>query len=186
MTTASDAADDTPAENGKARRDFLYLVTGATAAVGTAVMIWPLIDAMNPAADIVAMASVEVDLSGMELGQRIIVKWQGKPIFINYRTPEEIAAAEADDNNPDLIDPATDDERVQRKQWLVTIGICTHLGCVPQGQKVGTPRGRYGGYFCACHGSLYDTAGRVRRGPAPRNLDLPPYAFVDDRLLRIG
>lgn len=170
---------------GETRRDFLYLATATTAAVGTAVALWPFIDSMNPGADVRAAASVEVDLSPIEVGQRITVKWSGKPLFIDRRTPEEIARARADDT-ADLIDPARDAERVQRDAWLVVVGICTHLGCVPLGQKPGDPRGKYGGYFCACHGSLYDTSGRVRRGPAPRNLEVPPYRFLDDATIRVG
>jgi ubiquinol-cytochrome c reductase iron-sulfur subunit len=161
-------------ETGETRRDFLYLATGTTAAVGTGLAMWPFIDSMNPGADIRAVSSVEIDVSPIELGQRITVKWQGKPVFINHRTPDEIERAKADDA-ADLIDPALDAERVQREEWLVVIGICTHLGCVPLGQKAGDPRGEYGGYFCACHGSAYDTSGRVRRRPAPRNLDVPPH-----------
>jgi ubiquinol-cytochrome c reductase iron-sulfur subunit len=146
---------------------------------------WPFIDSLNPAADIRAGASVEVDLSPIELGQRITVKWRGKPVFIDHRTQAEIERAQADDA-ADLIDPALDSERVKREEWLVVIGICTHLGCVPLGQKAGDPRGKYGGYFCACHGSLYDTAGRVRKGPAPKNRYLPPYEFVDESTIRIA
>ena len=112
--------------------------------------------------------------------------WRGRPVFIDRRTPERIARARADDANPDLIDPATDAERAQRAEWLIVIGVCTHLGCIPQGQKPGEPTGEWGGWFCSCHGSVYDSAGRIRRGPAPRNLDLPPYRFLDDTLVRIG
>jgi len=121
----------------------------------------------------------------MEVGQRITVKWNGKPVFICHRTPEEIAEASADDQAK-LIDPATDAERVQREEWLIVIGICTHLGCVPIGQKIPQNRGPWKGWFCPCHGYMYDTAGRVRRGPAPRNLDLPPYAFNDNGTVAIG
>ncbi len=168
------------------RRDFLYLMAGGMTAVGAAVALWPFLASMNPAADILAEARIDVDLEPIALGQRITVKWRGKPIFIVHRTDEEIARAKADDNNPALIDPATDVERVLQDEWLIVIGICTHLGCVPLGQRAGSPRSRYGGWFCACHGSEYDTAGRVRKGPAPRNLDLPPYEFLDDGRVRIG
>ncbi len=175
-----------PDEPGPTRRDFLYIVTGAVAAVGTAAAAWPFIDSMNPAADVLAMSTTEVDLTPMVVGQRLTAVWQGKPIFIVRRTAEEIARAKADDNNPNLIDPATDAERTQREGWLVVIGICTHLGCVPKGQSQGDPVGKWGGWFCVCHGSVYDTAGRVRRGPAPRNLDLPPYEFLDNGSVRLG
>ena len=185
MSPASGTLADQPTGGDETRRDFLYLATGTMAVAGTGLAIWPLIDSMNPAADVRAMQMVEVDLAPMQLGQRISVKWQGKPVFINYRTPEEIARAKADDT-AELIDPALDSTRVQREEWLIAIGICTHLGCVPLGQRAGDPRGKYGGYFCACHGSLYDLAGRVRKGPAPRNLDLPPYVFLEDALIRIG
>lgn len=168
------------------RRDFLYLSAGAMAAVGTVAAIWPLIDSMNPAADARAVSVVEVDLDPVVLGQRITVVWQGKPIFIVHRTLAQIAAAKADDNNPDLIDPAADAARVKRAEWLIVIGICTHLGCIPKGQKSGDPVGPWGGWFCVCHGSIYDMAGRVRRGPAPENLYLPPYDFLKNGVVRIG
>ena len=179
MTNASD-------DLSNSRRDFLYIATGAFAAVGAGLSIWPLIDNMNPSADVLALASIEVDLSPIEIGQRVTVKWRGKPVFIVHRTAAEIALARADDTNPKLIDPATDSERIQKDEWLIVIGICTHLGCVPLGQRPGDPRSEYGGWFCPCHGSKYDTAGRVRKGPAPRNLDLPPYAFLTDSKVKVG
>ena len=168
------------------RRDFLYVATGAVAAVGTAITMWPFIDSMNPSADVRGLSETEVDLTPIEIGQRTTVVWQGKPVFIDRRTPERIARAKADDDNSDLIDPATDASRVKQEEWLIAIGICTHLGCVPLGQKTGEPLGQWGGWFCPCHGSVYDTSGRVRRGPAPRNLDLPPYEILDNGMLRIG
>ncbi len=168
------------------RRDFLFIATGAFAAAGAGMSIWPLIDNMNPSADVLALSSTEVDLAPIELGQRVTVTWRGKPVFIVRRTPEEISRSRMDDANPNLIDPATDAQRVQRQEWLIVIGICTHLGCVPLGQRPGDPRSEYGGWFCPCHGSKYDTAGRVRRGPAPRNLDLPPYVFLENSKLKIG
>ncbi len=167
------------------RRDFLYLLTGATAVVGTAALVWPLIDSMNPSADVLALGSVEVDLAGIETGMRVTAKWRGKPIFIDHRPPKEIEAARAVDVSS-LRDPATDADRVIKPEWLVVIGICTHLGCVPLGQGAGDPRGPYGGWFCPCHGSVYDTAGRIRQGPAPLNLVLPPYKFASDDVIQIG
>ena len=167
------------------RRDFLIVATGAFAAAGTAFALWPFIDSLNPAADQTALSSIEVDLSSMEIGQRVTVSWRSKPVFLVRRTPAEIAAAQADDR-ADLIDPQPDAARVQQPEWLIVIGICTHLGCIPLGQRAADPVGNWGGWFCACHGSQYDTSGRVRRGPAPRNLDLPPYAFTAPDVIRIG
>ena len=171
--------------DGETRRDFLYLAAGATAAVGTAAMIWPLIDSMNPAADVLALATVEIDLEVVELGQRITVRWRGQPVFVVRRTEQEIEQARADDQ-ADLIDPQPDSARVIEPEWLIVVGVCTHLGCIPLGQKEGDPIGRYGGWFCPCHGSLYDISGRVRRGPAPANLVVPNYAFLDESRVRIG
>ena len=182
--TAVSGPEHAAAEEGS-RRDFLYLVTGATAAVGAAALIWPLIDSMNPSADVLALASTEVDLSGIEEGMAITVTWRGKPVFIRHRTPEEIEAA-ATVPLEELPDPQPDNARVIEPQWLVMVGVCTHLGCVPLGQAPSDPKGDYGGWFCPCHGSHYDTSGRIRRGPAPRNLVVPEYAFIDDNLIRIG
>ena len=170
---------------GATRRDFLYLATGAVAAVGVASVAWPFIDSMNPAADTLALAQIDVDLSPIQVGQSITVTWRGKPVFIRRRTEEEIAAA-GSVNLAELRDPAPDSARVKQPQWLVMVGICTHLGCVPLGQKSTDPKGDYGGWFCPCHGSHYDTAGRIRRGPAPLNLLLPEYAFLTDTSIRIG
>ncbi len=162
-------------------------------------MIWPLIDQMNPDATALSLASIEVDLAPIEQGQAITVMWRGKPVFIRNRTPEEVEAARSVDLS-ELKDPvarvqgasqelpATDEAITKEgyEQWLVAIGICTHLGCIPKGQRVGDERGEYGGWFCPCHGSAYDTAGRIRRGPAPTNLEVPPYEFVSDSRIRIG
>ncbi len=167
------------------RRDFLILATGAMGVVGVAALAWPLIDQMNPAADTLSVATAEFDLSAMEPGQRITVKWRGKPVFIDRRTEAGIAAARADDAAA-LRDPQTDAERVIDPEWLIVVGICTHLGCIPLGQADGSPRGEWSGWFCPCHGSHYDQSGRIRKGPAPRNLDVPAYAFVGDKLVRIG
>lgn len=178
-----------PAHGGPdvGKRDFLFLVAGATAAVGVGAIAWPMIDSMNPAADVLALSSTEVDLTPIPAGQGITVVWRGKPIFVRHRTPAEIKDAQ-DVALADLTDPASDADRIKagHEPWLVVIGICTHLGCVPLGNKPTDPRGDYGGWFCPCHGSQYDTAGRVRHGPAPLNLALPPYAFESDTKIKIG
>jgi ubiquinol-cytochrome c reductase iron-sulfur subunit len=180
MATTSEHAD----EPGT-RRDFLYLLTGATAAVGTVALVWPLVDAMNPSADVLALASTEVDLSGIEEGMSITATWRGRPVFIRHRTPAEIEEARAVPLS-ELPDPQPDAERVIEPQWLVMVGVCTHLGCVPLGQRPGDPVGDFGGWFCPCHGSHYDESGRIRRGPAPRNLVVPEYEFIDENMIRIG
>lgn len=174
-----------PPKPDEKRRDFLYFATAGTAAVATGAAVWPLINSMNPTADVAALNSIEVDLADVALGSRITVKWHGKPIFIDHRPAAEIARSRADDGAP-MPDPATDAQRVQRPDWLIVIGVCTHLGCIPLGQAFGSPRGEWGGWFCACHGSQYDTAGRIRKGPAPKNLYLPPYVFKTDTLIKIG
>jgi ubiquinol-cytochrome c reductase iron-sulfur subunit len=184
MAHALDQASGAP-DARESRRDFLYLVTGLTAAAGTGAALVPLIDSMNPSADVLATSTTTVDLAGIEPGMAITVVWRGKPVFVRHRTAEEIAAAEEVDPAT-LRDPAPDAARVERPEWLVVIGVCTHLGCVPLGQKPGDPRGDWGGWFCACHGSHYDTAGRIRKGPAPRNLDIPAYTFLEDATIRIG
>ncbi|MEQ9640550.1 MAG: ubiquinol-cytochrome c reductase iron-sulfur subunit [Alphaproteobacteria bacterium] len=168
------------------RRDFIHVAAGGLIAVGAGALAWPIVDSMNPSADVLALSVSEVDLEPVQPGQRITVMWRGRPVFIVRRTAEAVARAEADDDSPALLDPATDASRVQDAQWLIVVGVCTHLGCVPLGQKPADPNGPYGGWFCPCHGSVYDISGRVRRGPAPRNLDVPPYAFVEDNRVRIG
>lgn len=167
------------------RRDFLYLATGAMATIGACSVAWPFISSMNPAKDTLAVSSIDVDLAPVAEGQAITVTWRGKPLFIRHRTPAEITAANETDIKT-LRDPQTDAQRAQKPQYLVMIGICTHLGCVPLGQKPTDPKGDYGGWFCPCHGSHYDTAGRIRKGPAPRNLYLPPYQYTSDTMIRIG
>ena len=169
------------------RRDFLMLTAAATGAVGVAGFGWALVDMMNPAADTLALATIEVDLAEVEPGQAITVMWRGKPVFIRHRTAGEVMAAEATSLD-DLPDPQADGDRVVEghSQWLVVVGVCTHLGCIPLGQRSGDSQGDYGGWFCPCHGSHYDTSGRIRRGPAPDNLPVPEYEFVEDLRIRIG
>ncbi|MEX0694861.1 MAG: ubiquinol-cytochrome c reductase iron-sulfur subunit [Rhodospirillales bacterium] len=167
------------------RRDFLIWSTAAVGAAGTALAVWPFIDQMNPAADTLALASTEVDISQIAVGQSITVIWRGKPVFIRHRTADEIKAAEAVDLGA-LPDPESDATRVKKPEWLVMVGVCTHLGCIPLGQKQGEPTGDFGGWFCPCHGSHYDTSGRIRKGPAPTNLPVPTYQFVNDTTVLIG
>lgn len=181
----SDATAD--GQEGETRRDFIYIATGAVAAIGAGAAVIPLVDQMNPAADTLAAGSIEVDLSPVQVGQQIKPFWRGKPVFVRRRTPEEIEAAEAVDVAK-LPDPQPDDERViagpdgaLQKEWLVMVGVCTHLGCIPLGE-----RGDYDGWFCPCHGSHYDTAGRIRKGPAPRNMEIPPYEFLGPSRIKIG
>jgi ubiquinol-cytochrome c reductase iron-sulfur subunit len=140
---------------------------------------------MNPAADTLALSTTEVDLSSVAVGQAITVTWRGKPVFIRHRTQAEIDTARADDK-ADMKDPQADEKRVQKPEWLILLGICTHLGCVPLGQKPADPKGEFGGWFCPCHGSQYDTSGRIRKGPAPLNLAVPTYSFLTDTSVRIG
>jgi len=174
-------------QKGQTRRDFLYLTAAAFGAVGAGSVAWPLIDQMNPAADTLALASTEVDLSGIKEGQGVTVMWRGKPVFIKHRTKEEIEKAQKV-TLTELRDPQSDAERVKEGQekWLVTVGICTHLGCVPLGQKDSDVKGEFDGWFCPCHGSHYDTSGRIRKGPAPTNLEVPDYTFLDDTTIKIG
>jgi ubiquinol-cytochrome c reductase iron-sulfur subunit len=184
-----DTLDHTPGgHTGETtKRDFLKLVAAAGAAVGVGAIVWPLIDSMNPAGDVLALSSVEVDLAPITEGMGITTVWRGKPIFVRHRTAEEIKTVEAVPLR-DLIEPASDQSRIKdgHAQWIVLIGICTHLGCIPLGNKPTDPRGDWGGWFCPCHGSQYDVSGRVRHGPAPANLYLPPYAFESDTKIKIG
>ncbi len=155
---------------------------GLAAVIG---VTWPLVETMQPSADVLALSSTEVDLSPIEVGQSITVKWRGKPVFIRRRSEEEIALAQ-DVDLDDLSDPQADTERARNPEWLILVGICTHLGCIPLGQKGSDPRGDWGGWFCPCHGSHYDTSGRIRKGPAPTNLEVPEYEFLDETTVRIG
>lgn len=167
------------------RRDFMVLSATAMGGVGAAAAIWPFVDSMNPSKDVLALASVDVNLGGIAEGQEIKVMWRGKPVFIRHRTAAEIEKAKADDAKlAALPDPQLDADRVKegKEQWLVMLGVCTHLGCVPLGEGAG----EYEGWFCPCHGSHYDTSGRIRKGPAPYNLTVPEYDFTSDSLIKIG
>ncbi len=186
------SANDTIDHN---RRDFLYIATGMAGAIGAAAVAWPFIDQMRPDASTLALASIEVDVSSLQPGMSLTAKWRGKPVFIRNRTPEEIKAAQdvkleelkdpiARNANIPADAPATDADRSAgegKENWLVMVGVCTHLGCIPLGQQ-----GEFGGWFCPCHGSQYDTAGRIRRGPAPENMPVPVFQFISDTKIRIG
>jgi len=189
----------THSAEGPDRRDFIVIAAQAFAGVGAVAALWPFIAQMNPDASTLALASTEVDLSPIKEGQAITVLWRGKPVFVRHRTADEIKAALAvkvsdlrdpsarNDALPEKA-PATDLNRTKKghENWLVLVGICTHLGCIPKGQSMTDARGDFGGWFCPCHGSHYDTAGRIRKGPAPRNLDVPSYAFISDTRVKIG
>ncbi|MDC0864757.1 ubiquinol-cytochrome c reductase iron-sulfur subunit [Rickettsiaceae bacterium] len=177
---SDDSLPDDPEKT--TRRDFMTLTATGMTAVGAACVAWPLVDSMNPSSDVLAQSSIEVDISSVEPGQTMTVKWRGKPVFITHRTEAEIKEAE-DVPLKDLKDPEPDSARVKEghAKWLVTIGICTHLGCVPLPNK-----GEYDGWFCPCHGSHYDTSARIRKGPAPKNLVVPPYQFLSDTKIKIG
>ena len=162
------------------RRDFIFTASYTLGAVGVGAAVWPLIDQMNPDASVKALSSTEVNVSEVQLGQSITVLWRGKPVFIKRRTEEEIAKARQVDLK-ELKDPEKDEDRAKNPERLVMVGICTHLGCVPLGNK-----GEYDGWFCPCHGSHYDTSGRIRKGPAPTNLEVPKYEFVDSNTIKIG
>lgn len=178
--------DTTECCGGSSRRDFLFMTAGAMGAVATGSVVWPFIDQLNPAADTKAMSTTEVDISSVAEGQAITVMWRGKPVFIRHRTAAEIEEAKKVDV-ASLRDKQSDDERFATKpEWLVVVGVCTHLGCVPLGQKTGEMKGDYNGWFCPCHGSAYDTSGRIRKGPAPRNLEVPTYSFISDTVIRVG
>lgn len=182
LTTPEKEANHNNEDNTPTRRDFIVLTASAFAGVGAAAVVWPLINSMNPSAEVLALASTEVELSHIQVGQSITVMWRGKPVFIRHRTAEEITAAR-DVTLAELPDPQSDEDRVKQGHdaWLVMVGICTHLGCIPLGQQ-----GEYGGWFCPCHGSQYDTSGRIRKGPAPINMVIPEYVFLSDTKIRIG
>ena len=167
-------------EDKKNRRDFLFTASYTVGAVGLGATIWPLINKMNPDESVKALATTEVDVSQVAPGKSITVLWRGKPVFIKRRTPEEIAEVRAVDLK-DLKDPQKDEDRAKNPEWLVMLGVCTHLGCVPLADK-----GDFKGWFCPCHGSHYDGSGRIRKGPAPVNLEIPEYEFVDSNTIKIG
>ena len=167
-------------KNQAKRRDFLFTVTYTIGVVGLGAAVWPLIDQMNPDSSVKALATTEADITNVEPGKTITVLWRGKPIFIRRRTKEEIKEASLVDLK-DLKDPQKDSDRTKDPEWLVMVGVCTHLGCVPLGNK-----GEYKGWFCPCHGSHYDTSGRIRKGPAPTNLEVPKYVFVNSKTIKIG
>ncbi|MBB4627305.1 ubiquinol-cytochrome c reductase iron-sulfur subunit [Paracoccus denitrificans] len=187
-------ADEHAGDHGATRRDFLYYATAGAGTVAAGAAAWTLVNQMNPSADVQALASIQVDVSGVETGTQLTVKWLGKPVFIRRRTEDEIQAGREVDlgqlidrsaqnsNKPDA--PATDENRTMDEagEWLVMIGVCTHLGCVP----IGDGAGDFGGWFCPCHGSHYDTSGRIRRGPAPQNLHIPVAEFLDDTTIKLG
>ena len=177
---AADQGD--PTYQDPNRRDFIHIAAGAAAVGAGAMAVWPLVNSMNPAADTLALSTIEFDLTKVQEGQQVVIKWQGKPVFVRYRTPAEVQRARADDN-AGLKDPQADADRVKagHQQYLVVIGSCTHLGCVPT-----FGAGDFGGWFCPCHGSHYDTSGRIRKGPAPINLVVPTYEYVSDTRVKIG
>jgi ubiquinol-cytochrome c reductase iron-sulfur subunit len=190
-TVAATTADE------PTRRDFLYIATGAVAAVGVGLTAWPFIDQMNPSASVLALASIEADISAIAVGQQVVFKYRGHPLFVRRRTPKEIAEAKAVAmadlpdpfaRNAGLPDdaPATDANRASHSEYVVLLGVCTHLGCTPTVSTPAVPQGEYGGWLCHCHGSQYDTAGRIRKGPAPQNLLIPPYAFLSPTRIKVG
>ncbi len=198
MTTTDMNEDGEPT-----RRDFIHIFGAAAAVAGAGAVVWPLVDQMNPDASVLALATKEVDLSAVPVGSAIKVMWQGKPVFIRHRTEQEIREAEqtplsalkdanARNDNMAANSDATDNDRVTaadgvaRPEWLILVGVCTHLGCIPLGTASGENRGDYNGWFCPCHGSHYDTSGRIRKGPAPKNLAVPEYQFLSDNRIKIG
>ena len=181
----ADTGETMDQDDDVTRRDFLYYLAGTVGAVGVAATAWPFIDTMNPAADVLALSVIEVDLAPIEVGQAIKVKWRGKPVFIRRRTADEIEMARAVDL-AELPDPEDDAARTEKPEWLILVGVCTHLGCIPLGTKDTEPKGEFNGWFCPCHGSHYDTSGRIRKGPAPKNLEVPTYVFLSDTMVRIG
>jgi len=167
------------------RRQFLYRSTGSFVVIGAAFSAWPFVSSLAPAKDVLADAKTEVDLSKIKRGESVTVQWRGRPVFVRHRTEKEILEAEQVKDST-LVNPQKDSERVINSEWLIVVGVCTHLGCIPLGQKKADFKGDYGGWFCPCHGSHYDTSGRVRKGPAPDNLKVPPYEFLERNKIIIG
>lgn len=187
MATVETAETAVAEDSGVRRRDFINIAAVSFAGAGVVATVFPLVDQMNPSADVLALASIEVDISAIETGQAIKTSWRKQPIFIRNLTATEIAEAN-EVNISELRDPQTLAERttVGKENWLITLGVCTHLGCVPLGAAQGEVKGEYGGYFCPCHGSHYDTAARIRKGPAPTNLEVPLHEFLSDTVVKIG
>ena len=187
MATLEELNEANAAGEGVRRRDFINIAAVSFAGVGAVAVALPLVNQMSPSADVLALASTEVDISKIAPGQAIKTSWRKQPVFVRNLTPQEISAAKAVDVGS-LRDPQSLAERTKpgKENWLITLGVCTHLGCVPLGIGEGENRGEYGGYFCPCHGSHYDTAARIRRGPAPKNLVVPEYAFTSDTVVTIG
>jgi len=181
------AGPDTDVDGGVRRRDFINIAAVSVAGVGAAVTLYPLVNQMNPSADVLALASIEVDLAAIQPGQAVKTIFRKQPLFIRHLTAAEMQAANAVSTG-ELRDPQTLAERTAegKPQWLITMGVCTHLGCVPLGAAEGENKGQFGGYFCPCHGSHYDTAGRIRKGPAPKNLEVPAYSFTSDTVVTVG
>ena len=184
-TSATSGHEHDQRGEGQTRRDFLTLTASALTGIGAAMALWPFLDTMNPAQDVLALSSTEVDLSPIAEGQRVTVTWRKKPVFIDHRTKQQIDQAQKVDLS-ELVDPEPDSARAKKPEWLIMVGVCTHLGCIPLGQKETDPRGEFGGWFCPCHGSQYDTAGRIRKGPAPKNLVVPTYQYTSDTTVVIG
>ncbi|MBK8628735.1 MAG: ubiquinol-cytochrome c reductase iron-sulfur subunit [Sphingomonadales bacterium] len=182
----TDATGAVHEDDGVRRRDFINLAATSFAGVGAVAIVLPLVNQMNPSADVLALASIEVDISKIPVGSAIKTEFRKQPLFVRHLNPDEIKAAE-DTKADSLRDPQTLEERTKgKKEWLVTMGVCTHLGCVPLGAGAGELKGEFGGYFCPCHGSHYDTAGRIMKGPAPKNLEVPEYAFASDTVIKVG
>ena len=184
---ASETVENAGIEDGVRRRDFIHIATVSFAGVGAAAVVIPLVTQMAPSEDVLALSSTEIDIAAIQPGQAIKTSWRKQPVFVRNLTPEEIAAAKATPD-ADLRDVQTLGDRTKpgKENWLITLGVCTHLGCVPLGAAEGESKGDFGGYFCPCHGSHYDTAGRIRKGPAPTNLVVPPYEFTSDTVVMIG
>jgi ubiquinol-cytochrome c reductase iron-sulfur subunit len=184
---ASESVDNAGIEDGVRRRDFIHIATASFAGVGAVAVVFPLVSQMAPSEDVLALSSTEIDISAIQPGQAIKTSWRKQPVFVRNLMPKEIAAAKATAPS-ELRDVQTLDERTKpgKENWLITLGVCTHLGCVPLGAAEGENQGDFGGYFCPCHGSHYDTAGRIRKGPAPTNLVVPPYEFTSDTTVMIG